>query len=93
MSYFERIKKKIENFMNKHERKILFMFKSELLKNNIDTCKESGVTNERNADKEVVVSLTTYGKRLYSVSLTIESIMQGTMKPNRLILWLQDDLT
>lgn len=78
--------------MNKHERKILFMFKSELLKNNIGTCKESGVTNERNADKEVVVSLTTYGKRLYSVSLTIESIMQGTMKPNRLILWLQDDL-
>ena len=78
--------------MIKHNREVLYMFRSELLKTKISNCRDNGVTNEKLADKEVVISLTTYGKRLYSVSLTIESIMQGTMKPNRLILWLQDDL-
>jgi len=43
-------------------------------------------------DGQVVVSLTTYGKRLYEVYLTIESIMQQTIKPNRIILWLEDGL-
>lgn len=78
--------------MIRHEKKMLFMFKSELLKNALVTYNDCGVTSDKIADKEVVLSLTTYGKRLYSVYLTIESIMQGTMKPNRLILWLQDDL-
>lgn len=38
-----------------------------------------------------VVSLTTYGKRLNSVHLPIESIAMGTMLPSRLILWLDDE--
>lgn len=41
---------------------------------------------------EIIVSLTTYGKRLFEVYLTIESIFQQTLKPNRIILWLQRDL-
>jgi hypothetical protein len=35
-----------------------------------------------------VVSLTTYGSRLSTVYLTIESIASGHVKPRRLILWL-----
>ena len=92
MIFIKRIKNRISQFMIKHNREVLYMFRSELLKTKISNCRDNGVTNEKLADKEVVISLTTYGKRLYSVSLTIESIMQGTMKPNRLILWLQDDL-
>jgi hypothetical protein len=38
----------------------------------------------------VCVSLTTYGKRLQSVYLTIESIAAGGLRPARLILWLDD---
>jgi hypothetical protein len=38
-----------------------------------------------------VVSLTTYGKRIQSVFLTIESIAWGTALPSRLILWLDDE--
>lgn len=56
------------------------------------TSKEKGITDNKFADAEVVVSLTTYSKRLYEVYLTIESIMQGTMKPNRIVLWLEDAL-
>jgi hypothetical protein len=38
----------------------------------------------------VCVSLTTYGKRLESVFITIESIGAGHLRPARLILWLDD---
>jgi hypothetical protein len=38
----------------------------------------------------VCVSLTTYGKRLESVFITIESIGAGRLRPARLILWLDD---
>jgi hypothetical protein len=37
------------------------------------------------------VSLTTHGKRLETVHLTIETIARGTAKPGRLVLWLDDE--
>jgi hypothetical protein len=37
-----------------------------------------------------VVSLTTYGPRIDTVHLTIESIGRGRLKPSRLVLWLDD---
>lgn len=37
-----------------------------------------------------VVSLTTYGERVNTVHLTIESIARGQMRPSRLILWVDD---
>lgn len=53
---------------------------------------ESGVTNTKYCDHEIIVSLTTYEPRLYDVYLAIESIMQQTLKANRIILWLSDSL-
>ena len=50
-----------------------------------------GTTNEKYADGELIVSLTTYGKRINDVHLAIESILQQTLKPNRIILWLSKD--
>ncbi len=40
-----------------------------------------------------VVSLTTFGDRLESVYLTLESIAAGKVLPSRLILWLDDKLS
>jgi hypothetical protein len=37
-----------------------------------------------------VVSLTTYGERVNTVHLTIESIARGQMRPSRMILWIDD---
>ena len=50
-----------------------------------------GITEDKIAETEVVVSLTTHSYRIYDVYLAIESIMQGTMLPNRIILWLSDE--
>ncbi len=51
---------------------------------------ESGITDEKYTDHEIIVSLTSYGKRIDDVTLTIESLMQQTMKSNRIILWLDE---
>lgn len=53
---------------------------------------EPGVTDEKIAAREVIVSLTTYGRRYYEVAATIESIMQGSVRPNRIVLWLAEEL-
>jgi len=37
-----------------------------------------------------IVSLTTYGKRIRTVHLTLESIANGTELPSRIILWLDE---
>lgn len=39
-----------------------------------------------------IVSLTTYGSRVRTVYLTIESIGRGTRRPRRIILWLDANL-
>ena len=48
--------------------------------------KRSPVTH----DAGPVVSLTTYGLRLKTVHLTIETIARGSVLPSRLILWLDE---
>ena len=53
---------------------------------------ERGVIDDTKGEKEIIVSLTTHGRRLYEVYLAIESIMQGSRKPNRIVLWLSKDL-
>lgn len=53
-------------------------------------CTSRGVTDEKWIDEPLVVSLTTFGKRIMDVYLVVESIMQQTVKPNRIILWLDE---
>lgn len=53
---------------------------------------ELGVCYTKYCDANITVSLTTYGRRLLSVHTTIESLMQQTYKPNRIILWLDNSL-
>lgn len=55
------------------------------------SCKNQGVTTDKIAEDEVIVSLTTHDYRIYEACLAIESIMQGTVLPNRIILWLDEN--
>lgn len=54
-------------------------------------CTERGISDEKYCEHELIVSLTTHGRRIYDVCLAIESIMQGSLLPNRLILWLGEN--
>lgn len=58
------------------------------LEQNILYCKEKGISDKKYCNHDIIVSLTTYGKRIHDVCLTIESIMEQTLKANRIILWL-----
>lgn len=49
---------------------------------------KAGVTDHKYSINDVVVSLTSYEKRVSEVYLTIESIMTGKLLPNRIVLWL-----
>ena len=51
---------------------------------------QSGITSERYTDHDIIVSLTTYGKRINDVAFTIESIMQQTIRANKIVLWLDN---
>lgn len=48
----------------------------------------SGVNEKNYPEGELIVSLTSYGGKLQLLYLTIESLLHQTIKPNRIILWL-----
>jgi hypothetical protein len=50
------------------------------------------LTNPVVAPDGPVVSMTTYGDRLNTVHLALESIAEGAMLPSRMILWLDDEV-
>lgn len=74
-----------------HERRLEYFVKAEELKRCTLSSNASGVSDTRYTNKNIIVSLTTFGKRLYDVSTTIESVMQGTMLPNKIVLWLGEE--
>lgn len=58
----------------------------------VDARKLKKLTQERHAGKdEIIVSFTTYSKRIRDVYLVLESIAQQTILPNKVILWLAED--
>jgi len=51
-----------------------------------------GVSNNRICNEELIISLTSYGQRFHDAYLAIESIMEGSVLPDRIILWVPEDL-
>lgn len=52
-------------------------------------CQKAGVTAKKR-DQKIIVSLTTYPKRINTIWLTIETLLRQTVKPDEIILWLAD---
>lgn len=66
-----------------------FFIKKIFLEQSILSSERLGITDyEYVPNERIIVSLTTYGKRIYDVALTIESIMNQTQLANEIILWL-----
>lgn len=61
------------------------------LKKNMLESESIGVSKEQYLDCDVIVSLTSYSKRIYDAYLTIESLMEQSIKPNKIILWLSNN--
>ena len=61
------------------------------VKNNAKNRRESGIQPAVGNEPELIVSLTTYSKRIYQVHLVIETLMEQTLKPNRIVLWLDEN--
>ena len=51
--------------------------------------RRSGVT-ARKREQKIIVSLTTYPKRIGTIWLTIETLLRQSVKPDEVILWLAD---
>lgn len=49
-----------------------------------------GTTEEKYSEGELIISLTSYGNKLQLLYLAIESLLHQTVKPNRIILWLDE---
>ncbi|TGD75667.1 hypothetical protein E4634_01915 [Mangrovimicrobium sediminis] len=54
------------------------------------TSKSPGISSEPR-ERSLTVTLTTYAHRIHSVHLVIESLLQQTVKPDRIILWLAEE--
>lgn len=79
--------------LRREGKKIDARIREHSLHQNILYRREPGITTERHLpDCEVIISLTTFGPRIREVAVAIESIMEQTMLPNRIVLWLNEDL-
>ena len=91
---FESIRNKIRGFLalDKLQTKLIYETKRDYMIQQMLTSQVPGVTKNPYCEHDIIISLTTFGKRIHEVAITIESIMQGSLKPNRIILWLGEDM-
>jgi hypothetical protein len=65
------------------------LVKSSLLYNILHS-KEPGISEYEPGARNIIVSLTTHKKRIFDVPYVIESLLEQTLKPNKIILWLTE---
>jgi hypothetical protein len=68
-----------------------FKIRANYLLNLALTSSKSIIRANETGETELIVSFTTYDKRIHDVHLVIESIAGQTVKPNRFILWLDEN--
>lgn len=95
ISLIRKLKKIIKNFIYL-EKYIDETTRFELLKQDYEKeilkFQGDSILNYKAQDiPQIIVSLTTYGKRIYDVHLTIESLFRQTIKPSKIILWLAEN--
>ena len=52
---------------------------------------KEGASYAKYTDKDIVISLTTYPKRMHTLPLVLESLMRQTIKPTKIELWLAEE--
>lgn len=92
MSFTSRFKELIRNVKALLHAPSLLRFEAHRaeLERNLCTSSTPGTSPEPIAGQEVIVSLTSYSRRVEQVHLSIESLLRQSVKPNRIILWLDE---
>lgn len=54
-------------------------------------CMQSDAINREVRDEKIIVSMTSFPARIRFVPVTLERLMNQTVKPDRIILWLSED--
>lgn len=76
------LKKLTQKHLNPRQKK-----KIEKRLNNFET---SGINKEKR-EKKLIISLTSYPGRIYDIHFSIYSLLNQTVKPDEVILWLSED--
>lgn len=84
---YQKRKKKLNQIQNSTFIKEAFL--SNQFRHDALFLKEPGTGNDKS--ETIIVSLTTFRPRINSVYLTIESLLQQSLKPDRIQLWLSKD--
>jgi len=87
----------MQNICRKIQRRLFnnkkyFCAFSEILSKTNQNSSEDGVSSQKYFNEEIIVSLTSYDKRINDVYLPIESIMSNSTKPNKIVLWLGENM-
>ena len=53
---------------------------------------EHGINKEQRRKTKIILSMTTYNKRYKTIGLTLKSLLLQTVKPDKIIVWLDDDI-
>lgn len=80
-----KLKLKIANLVNNS---VEYQIKMQNLQYNSLFSKETGI----NINSEIIVSLTTFGKYLNTCHIAIESLLEQSLKPKKIILWISDKI-
>lgn len=86
----DKIDKSMDVLNNINKEFIDYKIRSNLLLDSALNSTETITIPAQENGTELIVSLTTYDKRIHDVHLVIESIVRQAIKPNRLLLWLNE---
>ena len=87
---YDKILRKVKRILF-NERKKFSEFSKILAKRNLYS-NEEGVSSQKYFNERIIVSLTSYDKRINDAYLPIESIMNNFIKPNKIVLYLGEDM-
>jgi hypothetical protein len=83
----------INKIFNKIRRCYCNYKNKKLIKSIYNSDYQYGLNNQKRDLPEIVVSLTTFPKRIDKMDLCIKSILNQSFKPDRIIIWLGNDCT
>jgi len=90
INYHKKIFKQIEHIFGtriNYKKKIQRDIDNDKLQKQINEFKETGVTKEKR-NPRLIVSITSFGQRMYDIHFALYSLLNQTLKPDEIILWL-----